>query len=76
MSPVAADCPSADSAPGALAPVVVVDRDAEVVVVFDAPRVEVVGGLLEEDPQPTMTIAVASATTEVQTLFMPCRLAI
>ena len=79
MSPVAADCASADNAPGALAAPVVVDGDAEVVVTVGAP-VEAPPGLgdelLDEDPQPATTIEDASTTPKTESLFMASRLAI
>jgi hypothetical protein len=80
MSPVAADCASADNAPGELAPLVVAGGDAEVVVVagaaVEAPPVEVDDGPLDEEPQPATTIEDASATAKTESLFMASRLAI
>ena len=80
MSPVAADCASADSAPGELAALVVVDSDAEVVVVVgapvEAPPVEVGDELFDEDPQPAATIEDARTTPKTESLFMARRLAI
>jgi hypothetical protein len=77
MSPVAADCASADSAPGELAALLVVGGVAEVVVVpAEAPLFEVDDELLDEDPQPATAIADASATAETESLFMGGRLAI
>lgn len=85
MSPVAADCASADNAPGELAPLAVVDGDADVVVAVEAPReappveappVEVGDELLDEDPQPAMTIEDASTAPNTESLFMARRLAI
>ena len=65
MSPVAADCRSADSAPGKPEPLAVVDRDAEVVVDIDArpeaPLVEVDDDLPDDAPQPATSAAPASA---------------
>jgi len=79
MSPVAADCASADSAPGALPPLAVLDGDAELVVVVgagaEAPPAED-DELLEEEPQPTMTIEDASTTPKIESLFMARRLPI
>ena len=73
MSPVAADCASADNAPGELAALVVVDGDAEVVAdAWAAVEVERV----DEDPQPTKTIEDASTTPKIESLFMAGRLAI
>jgi hypothetical protein len=78
MSPVAADCASADNAPGELAAPVVVDGDAEVVVAVGAP-VEAPPGLgdelLDEDPQPAMTIEDTSTTANTESLLMARRLA-
>jgi hypothetical protein len=80
MSPVAADCASADNAPGELAALVVAGGDAEVVVVagaaVEAPPVEVDDEPLDEDPQPAPTIENASRTTKTESLFMASRLAI
>jgi hypothetical protein len=80
MSPVAADCASADNAPGELAAPVVVDGDAEVVVVawaaVEAPPVEVGDEPLDEDPQAATTIEDASTTPKTESLFMASRLAI
>jgi hypothetical protein len=79
MSPVAADCASADNAPGELEAPVVVDGDAEVVVAVGVP-VEAPPGLgdelLDDDPQPAMTIEDASTTANAESLFMARRLAI
>jgi hypothetical protein len=79
MSPVAADCASADSAPGALLPLAVVDGDADLVVVVGAP-VEAPPAeddeLLDEDPQPATTIENASTTAKTESLFMARRLPI
>ena len=80
MSPVAADCASADNAPGELAPPVVAGGDADVVVVagavVEAPPVEVDAEPLDEEPQPATTIEDASRTTKTESLFMVSRLAI
>jgi hypothetical protein len=80
MSPVAADCASADNAPGELAPLVVAVGGAEIVVgaepAVEAPPVEVDDEPLGEDPQPAPTIADASRTTKTERLFMASRLAI
>jgi hypothetical protein len=75
MSPVAADCASADNAPGELAALVV---DGVVVAwgAVEAPPVEVDDELLDEDPQPTKTIENASTTPKIESLFMAGRLAI
>ena len=79
MSPVAADCASADNAPGGLDPPVVAGGDAEVVVVagaaVEAP-VEVDDEPLDEEPQPATTIEDASTTPKTESLFMASRLAI
>jgi hypothetical protein len=79
MSPVAADCASADSAPGEPAGPFVDDGGAEVAVVeeaaVEAPRAGVEDKLLDEDPQPATTIADAS-TTPKASLFMARRLAL
>ena len=76
MSPVAADCASAESAPAEPVPA---DVDAEVVFVVEAPveapLVEVDDELLDEDPQLVATIADAS-TTKTESLVMSRRLAI
>jgi hypothetical protein len=65
MSPVAAECDSADSAPGYPDPLAVVDGNAEVVVLIDARAdallVEVDGDLPGEDPHPAISAAPASA---------------
>jgi hypothetical protein len=80
MSPVAADCASADNAPGELAAPVVADGDAEAVVVawaaVEAPPVELDGEPLGEDPQPATTIEDTSTTPKTESLFMAGRLAI
>ena len=80
MSPVAADCASADNAPGELAPLVVAAGDAEVVVgaeaAVEAPPLEVDDEPLDEDPQPAPTIDDATTTPETKSLFMGSRLAI
>jgi hypothetical protein len=75
MSPVAADCASAASAPGALAALLVVDGGAEGVLAppVGAGLVEVEVELLD-DPQPAIAITAASATT-TRSLFMDGRLA-
>lgn len=77
MSPVAADCASADSAPGALPPLAVVEGDADPVVVVRAP-VEAPPAeddeLLDEDPHPTATSEDASTTPKTASLFTPGRL--
>ena len=74
MSPVAADCASAESAAGELVPLVVVAGDPEVVVAagapVEAPPVEVDDELLDEDPQPATTIEDASTTPKTESLFM------
>ena len=79
MSPVAADCASADNAPGELAPPVVAAGDADVVVVagaaVEAP-VEADDKPLDEEPQPATTIEDASTTPKIESLFMASRLAI
>jgi hypothetical protein len=80
MSPVAADCASADNAPGELAALVVAAGDADVVLVawaaVEAPPVEVDDEPLEEDPQPATTIEDATTTPKTESLFMASRLAI
>jgi hypothetical protein len=80
MSPVAADCASADNAPGELAPPVVAGGDAEVVAVagapVEAPPVEVDGEPLDEEPQPATTIEDASTTPKTESLFMASSLAL
>ena len=78
MSPVAADCASADNAPGELDPAAVAGEDAEVVVVaaaVEAP-VEVDDEPLDEDPQPGPPIENASTTPKTESLCMASRLAI
>jgi hypothetical protein len=80
MSPVAADCASADNAPGELAPLVVAGGGADVVVVtwaaVEAPPVEVDDEPLDEEPQPGTAIEDASTTPKTESLFMASRLAI
>jgi hypothetical protein len=78
MSPVAADCASADSAPGELAALLVVDGGAEVVLAppVEAGLFEVEVELLDDDPQPATAITDASATAKTGSLLMEGRLAI
>lgn len=79
MSPVAADCASADNAPGALPPLVVAGGDADVVVLtwaaVEAP-LPVDEEPLDADPQPAVTIEEATTTPNTESLFMASRLAI
>ena len=76
MSPVAADCASADNAPGELAALVVFDVLLLARGPVEAPPVEVDDERVDEDPQPTKTIEDASRTPKTESLFMASRLAI
>jgi hypothetical protein len=74
MSPVAADCASADNAPGEPA---VLGVPEVVVVALAAPGLaEVDGEPLDEDPQPADASADASASVKAQSCLMGGRLAI
>jgi hypothetical protein len=79
MSPVAADCASANSASGELAELVVGDVDAAVAVGSEVPVEAALAEVDEErleDPQPAATIADASTTPRTESSFIDGRLAI